>query len=206
MTKIGTCAICGASFTYERKRRPVSVCSPECARERKRRVYAPKNRAAYYARHGTSRLNRIEKTCIICGNCFDTYDSRTATCGRSCGGRLSSQKSLGAGTHASLTRKPGLPASDRWRLKGARRRARIRSSFERFVASEIFDRDRWRCGICGKKIDKRRSWPDPMCATLDHIIPLSEGGAHSRANTQAAHLICNSRKGNGPGGQLRLFG
>jgi 5-methylcytosine-specific restriction endonuclease McrA len=32
--------------------------------------------------------------------------------------------------------------------------------------------------------------------TVDHIIPLSKGGAHAVANLQLAHLACNIRKGN----------
>jgi 5-methylcytosine-specific restriction endonuclease McrA len=44
--------------------------------------------------------------------------------------------------------------------------------------------------------------------SLDHVIPLSLGGDHSMANTQAAHLDCNTRKQAGSLGpeQLRLIG
>lgn len=35
-----------------------------------------------------------------------------------------------------------------------------------------------------------------MSASLDHVVPLSLGGAHTPENTQASHLICNGRKGN----------
>jgi 5-methylcytosine-specific restriction endonuclease McrA len=34
-----------------------------------------------------------------------------------------------------------------------------------------------------------------MSASVDHIIPLVLGGEHSMANVQAAHLVCNLRKG-----------
>lgn len=46
-----------------------------------------------------------------------------------------------------------------------------------------------------------------MSATIDHIIPMSLGGGHTYLNTQAAHMICNSRKSNiGHGDQLALIG
>jgi 5-methylcytosine-specific restriction endonuclease McrA len=30
--------------------------------------------------------------------------------------------------------------------------------------------------------------------SLDHVIPISAGGEHSKANTQLAHLGCNAKK------------
>lgn len=68
----------------------------------------------------------------------------------------------------------------------------------------IFERDRWICQICHKKIDMSLKAPHPMSATIDHIIPLSEGGKHEPLNVQAAHYGCNASKGNRKGGQLRF--
>lgn len=45
-----------------------------------------------------------------------------------------------------------------------------------------------------------------MSASLDHILPLSLGGAHSMANVQLAHLSCNHTKSNGGSQQLALVG
>lgn len=53
------------------------------------------------------------------------------------------------------------------------------------------------CQICGKPIDAtaienghiKRLYP-----TIDHIIPLSKGGAHTWDNVQLAHMMCNSGK------------
>lgn len=78
---------------------------------------------------------------------------------------------------------------------------------ERFNSREIYMRDRWICGICRKKINPKLRHPHPMSASLDHVIPLSEGGPHTRANTRAAHLRCNCRRSNRGGGeQLALIG
>ena len=46
------------------------------------------------------------------------------------------------------------------------------------------------CGICGTSAD-------PWSFHVDHIVPLSKGGAHSYANTQPAHPACNWRKNAG---------
>lgn len=52
------------------------------------------------------------------------------------------------------------------------------------------------CGICGRRVDFSLKFPDPMCATVDHIIPVIKGGHPSALeNMQLAHLSCNRDKG-----------
>ena len=93
------------------------------------------------------------------------------------------------------------------RSKSQRRRARKRGvDLKKFSDIEIFERDNWICGICGQKINRRLKWPHPRSKSLDHIVPLSRGGAHIPQNVQAAHLRCNISKHAGGGGQLRLLG
>jgi len=36
----------------------------------------------------------------------------------------------------------------------------------------------------------------PMSLSIDHIIPLANGGTHEPKNVQIAHFICNSIKSN----------
>ena len=55
------------------------------------------------------------------------------------------------------------------------------------------------CWLCGRAIDvtlparTRWSW------SLDHVVPISCGGAPlDRANARAAHLACNAGRGNRP--------
>lgn len=65
---------------------------------------------------------------------------------------------------------------------------------ESVTSAEIYERDGWICGICKDPVDPEAMWPDQMSASLDHIIPLAKGGAHSRENVQCSHWLCNSRK------------
>lgn len=94
------------------------------------------------------------------------------------------------------------------RKASATRRARLQAAeVEQFHDSEIFDRDRWMCGLCRKKIDPDLRWPDPLSVSLDHVVPLVAGGGHTRANVQAAHIGCNWQKNcRGGGEQLALIG
>jgi 5-methylcytosine-specific restriction endonuclease McrA len=65
---------------------------------------------------------------------------------------------------------------------------------EDFTRKEILDRDGWKCHICSTDIDPQLPYPHPLSASLDHVVPLIRGGAHSRANVAAAHFTCNSSK------------
>jgi predicted nucleic acid-binding Zn ribbon protein len=71
----------------------------------------------------------------------------------------------------------------------------------------IYERDAWRCGICGDPVRQDRDVQDWLGPTLDHIVPRSEGGSDDPANLRLAHFMCNSRRGAGGGGeQLALIG
>lgn len=71
--------------------------------------------------------------------------------------------------------------------------------------AEIAERDGWRCGLCRRKVNQLKVWPDPMCASIDHVLPLARGGDNSSANLQLAHLRCNLSKRADGRDQLRLF-
>ncbi|WP_409347890.1 HNH endonuclease [Nocardia fluminea] len=80
---------------------------------------------------------------------------------------------------------------------GYRRRARLAKAVtESFRPIEIFERDSWECGICARPVERSRCAPDPLSASVDHIVPVSLGGDHTRANVRLAHLRCNIRRGN----------
>jgi 5-methylcytosine-specific restriction endonuclease McrA len=79
-------------------------------------------------------------------------------------------------------------------ITALRRARRIGATVEPVSPREIFVRDCWICQICIEPIDPGAPYPDPMSASVDHRLPLARGGAHSRDNCQAAHLICNLRK------------
>lgn len=95
-------------------------------------------------------------------------------------------------------------AKANWQVRRARK---FGGDYETFTYLEIFERDGWCCGVCGESVDRSLAHPDHYSASLDHIVPLSEGGDHTRANSRCAHLICNIRRGNRGGTeQLRLVG
>lgn len=89
-----------------------------------------------------------------------------------------------------------------------RYRARKREAYVEDVSPvRIFERDRWRCRLCNKRVRRDRVPPHPLAPVLDHVLPLAAGGTHEAANTQCAHFICNSVKSDrGHPEQLMLIG
>lgn len=84
-----------------------------------------------------------------------------------------------------------------------RRRARKRKAFvEEVWRPVLFERDNWTCQLCGDAVNPNLKYPDPMAATVDHIVPLAKGGEHSYANTQLAHALCNSLKSDRESGSM----
>lgn len=89
-----------------------------------------------------------------------------------------------------------------------RRRARLKeATVEEFGRIEIYQRDNWQCQICGDKVDVDADPEGTDYPSLDHIVPISQGGEHSRRNVQLTHRSCNTDKADGAvGSQLLLIG
>jgi len=119
------------------------------------------------ARH--NRGNPRFKQCVMCGSTYEPLNDGIdpVTCSEAC--------DIGKTRHYQAVR------------RGAKRA-------ERFTVVSIMDRDGWVCGICGDPVSKDLKWPHPMSASLDHIVPVSKGGPHTRLNTQCSHLTCNQKK------------
>lgn len=58
----------------------------------------------------------------------------------------------------------------------------------------VANRDGTDCGICREPVDLDLRWPDPMSASVDHVIPRARGGSDDLSNLQVAHLTCNLKK------------
>lgn len=70
-------------------------------------------------------------------------------------------------------------------------RARKRRNYvEPVNLDEIYERDGGICQICRLAVSRKLS-------SMDHIIPLVDGGAHARWNVQLTHLRCNLRRNRG---------
>ena len=61
----------------------------------------------------------------------------------------------------------------------------------------VFERDGWVCHLCSGSVDQALGAMDEQGPTLDHLIPISQGGPHTFDNLRLAHRSCNTAKGAG---------
>jgi len=97
----------------------------------------------------------------------------------------------------------GVHPSARWCSRACQIRHRARAEQRRrgpnvehdgYTDREIFERDNWVCHICKRRIDPATDRRQANGATIDHIIPLSRGGADVRTNVATACNRCNRLK------------
>lgn len=135
---------------------------------------------------GPKRLTTPLNFCAHCGaelNRKQTYNRQTF-CSLTCAARSRPKR-------AKLGRSPYANQE-----KCSLRRARLKGvKLSRVKPLVVFERDSWTCHICGLPVDRALNGQHPMGPTLDHMVPLKLGGAHSYENISLAHRSCNTRKG-----------
>lgn len=107
--------------------------------------------------------------------------------------QLSRSKILhSTGRYAASKRAWRLRNIDKHRDAFHRRKARKLGNgpVQKIDRSFVFTRDGGVCQLCSLPIENRQEFQ------LDHIVPLSRGGAHTYDNVQATHRKCNMVKSN----------
>lgn len=182
------CKGCGVTFEQHRQQQ---FCSSRCAG-----IY---NRA--------KQIGHFPKACRACGDEFVAQDKRRQTCSVACHmWRLKNPDRMRVmARECRICETPFVARNGNQyccssecnrTARSSRRRALEANAFIEDVSRvAIGTRDKWICRLCGKRVNKRLKFPDPMSQSLDHIVPIALGGEHSRANTQIAHLVCNISKG-----------
>lgn len=188
------CSWCGGHYHPKRADRS-RYCSRACFFDRKRaerlvgRVYVrtrikPKNKAPHD-------YPREPERCFACGEGYYKTKKYQRYCCQECG-EAHRKASIKAGRRASK----------------ARRRARTRGcpAGQYIDPIKVFERDAWRCGICGcKTFRAKRGTYHAKAPELDHIVALANGGTHTWDNVQCSCRACNGAKGAGDYGQIPMF-
>lgn len=183
MGGMNSCPQCGASVpTNTGRGRPRKFCTKACTVQYCEAVKA--------RRISVKRRSRWPTVCAHCGKDMAPAQNRTL-CSNACKVAVHKARDPVRTRTASTTH-------------GAIRRSWYEDG-ETFDPIEILERDGWRCHLCGCKTPKRlRGSKDPRAPELDHIVPLSKGGKHTRLNTACACQRCNRSKHDKAMGQLRL--
>lgn len=141
--------------------------------------------------------------CEACGSPYRRLRPTQRWCSQLCAG----PNKPGAGPRGGLSPEARERQRLYWQEKNRRRRAAKRGGVsEPYTTAEIAARDRFICRLCGKRVAMKQVVPHPKAPTVDHIVPVSEGGDDTRANVQLAHFVCNSVKGARGSQQLALIG
>jgi 5-methylcytosine-specific restriction endonuclease McrA len=215
------CQCCGGGFFPKRTDR-LQFCSRECAfeaRSTKAAEFKAVRKAKYEGWLAEQKLiwetNRTEKKAKLiaakearelkhsqrpCQHCSNPRGPRVEAkwwasgfCSVLCRGRHTRD------TPAYRVRKRSWLKADKAKKRGV--------TVEVFDPLEVLERDGWRCHLCGYMTRKAmRGTYHPKAPELDHIVPISKGGEHSRRNTACACRSCNQTKLNRSLGQLRLIG
>lgn len=190
-----------------RQQRSCVICAAGLGdRQYQARVCSLKCRRRLDVLRATERWETIPpdpRACAWCMAPFRSRSSATKCCSLSCAQRLrQSRPRPPEELSASLEK-----AKQRWQAKNRRRRAAKHGQpSEPYTLGEIAERDGHRCQLCHRRVDMRLKARHPMSPTIDHVIPISDGGDDTRANVQLAHFGCNSSKGAGGSQQLALIG
>lgn len=93
-----------------------------------------------------------------------------------------------------------------WRRKNAVRRGSPTMGVPTISIEQLGDRDRWRCHLCHRHVNRALKSPHPNSPTFDHLIPVSRGGPDTPENLRLAHRRCNCSRGTRGDVQLLLIG
>jgi hypothetical protein len=130
-------------------------------------------------------------TCVVCGTEWEPGRNRNRrVCSKVCAAKEWGQLNP---DRAKASKKASTQ----------RRRARqMDATVEHFTASDVRAYHGDDCYLCDKKINYSLKFPHPKSPSLDHVQPLSRGGAHSLENCAMAHLECNLKKHAAPAVKL----
>lgn len=198
------CRYCGNSFVRASKGEPTKYCNHDCRRaevRRRDREYCKKPR-------DTSRLpmcsaHGCDTRSVSKGLCFKHYfrDRANGSMSLRCGwcGELKASDGRGYCAGCAMAARRATASK-----RNADRRSKV-SSGDRIDPIRVFERDGWRCHLCGRATPKRlRGTARPRAPELDHIVTLADGGTHTWGNVACACRECNSNKGARSLGQLGL--
>lgn len=207
----GYCERCEQRFA---KTRPAKrFCSEKCrkAEEQKRRQ-ARKPRKPR-KKHVVAR--DVPLVCAVCNENYMSTTQRSKYCSRRCKDKgKPSAKGLsccqcGRGMVKGPTSSPQgeamcmdcrrLTSKDRRRARQQRYKSEYRARqamaiSEPFTVYDIVDRDGTDCYLCDEPVDLSLIWPDQMCRSIDHVVPLVKGGHDVFENSKLTHLRCNATK------------
>jgi hypothetical protein len=145
--------------------------------------------------------------CVDCGHqMLLTPSQRTKRCDqcrtsrrvcRDCGAAVGKGKQLCQPCKAAKAKsqKAKSRRKQKWSTNHRKRARHYGVAYEPVKRSMIIERDKWACYLCGHVCRKDAGPWDHDKATVDHVVPLSNGGTHVESNLRCCCWLCNTNKG-----------
>jgi hypothetical protein len=209
------CNVCATLFTSPKPGK--MCCSKSCAQ-----LHRAKKTSCEWPRQLRGKSMRVFFIeCVTCAKLFSTSRPEKKCCSESCAQRRHAHINrrpvyfincrdcgcfCSAKHYSSKSCAPCQSVRDYMATKqlSFKRKSRKVASLLPYIGA----RDKWTCHICGDKVkSKIYKNTDKLSPTIDHLIPVAQGGSDDLANLRLAHMICNSSKGKyGGNEQLLLVG
>ena len=207
-----SCKQCAAPFAARSSKsgQQQVYCSRQC-QVQSRRVHPDRATAKRLSKAAARRRagvpTRAEITARSAGKRAEVEHHYAQRCCKQCHGQMEPDRVGYRGAPPICIACAEQNAAAQRRASHSVRRALLRAvKVERVDPFKVFERDGWRCHLCGCKTPKeRRGTYHPKAPELDHIVPLSKGGEHSYRNTACACRACNAAKSDKIIGQPSLL-
>lgn len=203
-----TCHICESAFTP--KSANTKYCSPKCRKEAKRKAdrefmrkwraeNPEKNTERRKRENPEARRQRVKR-------CRDNNPERAHALAKAY--RQANRESESARMRRWLEdpehKERHRANIKRWTIRNPdkvaayrvrRARAELKGNATQELINAKWEASNKTCCLCGTRIDDTLSSPHPMSLTIEHLTPISRGGAHNLDNIDFAHRTCNTKKG-----------
>lgn len=183
------CKECGnvierSLITIRHNKNTVCPCCLEAERKakrieeerRKQEAKAEKQRQREIAKLKRIKYKQMRmKTCVVCGSLFVPANLGRRVCSDECGRRLANRRKDKRITKDKMIDKD-------------------------ITLGKLYERDNGICHLCGGLCDwnDEPNHIDSKYPSIDHLIPIANGGEHSWENVKLAHWYCNTLRGDAP--------
>lgn len=188
--------------------RPCHICRKPV--EAKNRCNGPNRTVCgQTCQHAATKLRNGPKTCQWCNAGFWSKSPTAEFCSPLCSNRkrantlvdftcpackmTSKQKQMGAENPRVVCAQCATDRRSKSKRKGALSRSR-----RTFTLADVIARHDATCHLCELPIDTTITGQQPFSASINKLVPTSDGGPDTLDNARPAHLKCAGRRGNKP--------
>ena len=181
--RVVTCRYCGATFSHLKRPQGSETCTRACTlADRRRRDLQKPYIIQRKERNLAKRANLLALACLGCGEVGGLVDKQLGRIPKRCQACTEQRERQRLHAHKSRRR--------------AQKRGASVVDHDKITLARLLLRDGAVCRLCGLMTDYESGPQSATYPSVDHIVPLSQGGAHAWQNVRIVHRLCNMVRGN----------